>query len=447
MKRILVLLLCGILLFSWVSCDKSDPDGSAESSEDGESDTPNESTSENGGTDSSTVSEDLTLVEGDQSLITMVYSSYASDAEAAAVQKLRNALYEQTGVYLNVQEDYLGKDDPDAFELLIGNTNRQETADLLQVVEEYEFAVRTTENKVVIAAWSDSLLAEAVDWFLEHLASGEYGEIGNGILKIKSDIDYCSDGSDNTAYFASLTASDTLVADYSEYLFTMNYPSPATWAQGGCYKDGYYYQACIRKDSATNEALNDVIIVKYEVATGKLISRSESLPLNHANDITYNSKLGYFVVCHNNPNRTYVSYLDPETLTIVKTVEIDYKIYSIDYNAEKDRYVIGLSGGQSFMILDGNFEALTTYFAPTSRSASCTTQGVSSDDRYIYFVLYHPNLITVYDWSGNFVTLIELDLGSIEPENIAVVRHEIYISCGTSGGAKLYRIGSFVPKE
>ena len=86
-------------------------------------------------------------------------------------------------------------------------------------------------------------------------------------------------------------------------------------------------------------------------------------------------------------------------------------------------------------------------FQPTSRTKGYVTQGVTSDEQYIYFVLYKSNVITVYDWEGNFVTLIELNVGDIEPENIAIVRHEIYISCGLSGKARIFKVGAFVPKK
>lgn len=72
---------------------------------------------------------------------------------------------------------------------------------------------------------------------------------------------------------------------------------------------------------------------------------SEPLPLNHANDLTYNSKRGVFVAVHNNPYRKWVSLIDPETLTVIETVIMDVKIYSISYNETREQYVVGLSGG------------------------------------------------------------------------------------------------------
>jgi len=192
-----------------------------------------------------------------------------------------------------------------------------------------------------------------------------------------------------------------------------------------------------------------VHIVKYDLKTKRLLQTSPVLDLNHCNDITYNEKRGCFVVCHNNPYRTKLSFVDPETLTVIGTEQIGQNIYSIDYNPTTDRYVVGLSGGQSFCFLDADFNVISSINDPTPRTKGYTTQGVTSDDRYIYFVLYHksPNVITVYDWNGDFVSLIELDIGTIEPESIAIVRHEIYVLCGTSGQGRLFKIGNLAPKE
>ena len=48
-------------------------------------------------------------------------------------------------------------------------------------------------------------------------------------------------------------------------------------------------------------------------------------------------------------------------------------------------------------------------------------------------MLYNRNVITVYDWDGNFVGVIELDVGNIEPENISVVDDTICVGCAKNG--------------
>jgi hypothetical protein len=206
-----------------------------------------------------------------------------------------------------------------------------------------------------------------------------------------------------------------------------------TAGQGG-YTDGkYYYQAFIKRDKVSNEAENEVYIIKYDLEKGVKIQQSGPFKLNHANDITYNPKLGYFVVCHNNPNRYNVTYIDAETLEYVETIQLDYMIYSIDYNETQDRYVVGIAGGQNYRILDGNFKDVGTMgeYISTNRTTGYVTQGVSCDDNFIYFILYRKNVIAVYDWDGLFVSIIELQ-NTGEPENISVTDDKIYFGAWES---------------
>jgi len=181
--------------------------------------------------------------------------------------------------------------------------------------------------------------------------------------------------------------------------------------------------------------------VKYDLDQGTIVKTSEVLDLHHTNDITYNSRMGKLVVCHNAPDRTKVSYVNPDTLVIDQTFSIKDSIFSITYNAMTNRYVIGIAGGQTFKIVDENFNTVSSVFQPTDRTTGFTTQGNGSDDSYIYFVLWKRNVVAVYDWNGRFVTLVNLDLGdSIEPESVSIVNDKIYISCRQNEKAVLYRV-------
>lgn len=453
MKKILSLLLCMLCLLSLLSCNgKAPAETTAPSLNPGESSgSPSETTRPDAGSTEGEATApaptELAIVDGNP-IVPIVYSFTAGNIEAEAATAFMRKIAEKTGVYLDFYDD-MTPASADTPEILIGDTNRRESIDLKATLDPYEFAIRVTEKKLVIVASDPTTLMQGIEYFFEAFLSQENSTLTTGKFLLSVGGAYTSDGADNSIFWNSLTASDTLVAGYTEEVLSTAPPGAATWPQGGCIKDGCYYQAFIKKDTASNEKNNVVHIVKFDLATGRLLQTSPVLDLNHCNDITYNPKLGLFVVCHNNPYRTKLSYVDPETLTVVGTETIGNSIYSIDYNPTTDRYVVGLSGGQSFCILDADFKVVSRVNDPTPRTKGYTTQGVTSDDRYIYFVLYHksPNVITVYDWDGKFVTLIELDIGTIEPESIAIVRHEIYIFCGLSGEGRLYRIGDLTPKE
>jgi len=200
-------------------------------------------------------------------------------------------------------------------------------------------------------------------------------------------------------------------------------------SQGGCTDGQYYYQAFITcKDTTNAEVNNQVRILKYDL-TNKTSEWSDVLLLNHANDMTYNSKLDRLIVCHNNGAPNKITFVDPETLTITGSKTLSVDIYSIAYNATKDCYVAGLSLRAGFVILNAQFEEISRFehdneTRPVLNEATNTYtgnigQGIGCDDNYIYCVLYKSqshnsqsydsNMIGVYDWSGKYVSKITLD--------------------------------------
>lgn len=255
------------------------------------------------------------------------------------------------------------------------------------------------------------------------------------------------------AHIALMKSSDTLVPGAADELFTIDAPTTdINGSQGGTTDGKYWYQGFYRNDQGSNQANNDCIIVKYDMETKEVVEQSEILQLNHINDMTYNSRLGYLVVCHNAPFANVVSYVDAETLELVDTFPIDYFIYSISYNAERDMYVSGNSNSQTFRIMDADFKMVGEIHEPSNRTASSTTQGGACDDNFIYFVLFNPNVISVYDWEGNFVTLIEINdlitAGTYETENMTVLNGEIYIGCSWQKREKtaVFKLSGLVPK-
>lgn len=269
--------------------------------------------------------------------------------------------------------------------------------------------------------------------------------------------------------------------------------------QGGCTDGTYWYQAFVNADpnGDNDESDNKTLIVKTDL-NGNKIRTSDYLALSHTNDITYNEDLYYYndegefkqgvlVICHNAPNRSRVSFMNKEDLSIIEPsaiydadgkqmvwnitgtetestsetaayMEIGYKIWSIDYNATLQKYVVGCSNeGQGFRILNADFsDAYGKAFTPTDKTTGYTTQGVGSDDGYIYFILYYGStctntnysghVIAVYDWNGKFVTVIEIPTDSIskttEPENLSIYNNAIYIGCNkdNSYAAEIYKV-------
>lgn len=255
-----------------------------------------------------------------------------------------------------------------------------------------------------------------------------------------------SDRSVSQEHIDAMRAASTLVPSSVEEVFSYNYPANASSAQGGCTDGKYYYQIFIEL-TGDDELTNKCTIRKYDLTTGELLQESEPLQTNHSNDITYNSKLDCLVIVHNKPCYSCVTYVDKDSLEHIETVPTDFSFVSMDYNASKDKYVAGLAFTQNFRILDADFNSVSDVIAASTRTKSSTTQGVGSDDEFIYFSFYNPNKVAVYDWDGNFVTIIETGLEA-EPENISVINGEIYITSARNGRgtATVHKLSGFVPK-
>lgn len=286
---------------------------------------------------------------------------------------------------------------------------------------------------------SDMTVGQITDELFEYHYTQEEGvEYDSQLEESEEDMSYYEEtdiSTDSRSLQEKLTSSTSLYG-YTEELFTIAFPQGMEVVQGGCKVGKYYYQGFIKKDNSGS------IIVKYDTEKKTIEKTSNVLPLSHTNDMTYNSNIGKLVVCHNAPERKVISYVNPDSLTIEKTFTIEYEIFSINYNASTNQYVVGIAHGQTFRILDANFKAVGNAFQPTDRTVGYTTQGCASDDNYIYFVLYKQNVIAVYDWSGEFVTLIELDITSVEPENISVVNDIIYLGCSDFSKAIIYQMTS-----
>jgi hypothetical protein len=86
----------------------------------------------------------------------------------------------------------------------------------------------------------------------------------------------------------------------------------------------------------------------------------------------------------------------------------------------------------------------------TELTAAYTTQGICSDDTFIYHVLWDgarkskptfQNEIVVYDFYGNLVGVIHFAIGVIEPENISIGEGgQLLVVASTKNGGALFEI-------
>lgn len=211
----------------------------------------------------------------------------------------------------------------------------------------------------------------------------------------------------------------------------------------GCCTDGTWVYAILENQYIATEKAGEFksegIIFKIDPATWEIKSQSESLPLDHGNDITYNSKTGFLMVvnCYDNPYR--ITRVDPETLTVVDTIDIQYKIYGLAYHEEKDMYVAGIRGTYDFVILDAEFHMVQSC---TGVDTGFIKQNIDCDDQYIYFVQYQQNSIICYRWDGTYAGAYYVAGCYAEAESMFHVGDDFYMAYNTGGtkGGMIYAL-------
>lgn len=213
--------------------------------------------------------------------------------------------------------------------------------------------------------------------------------------------------------------------------------------------DYAYHRYCVQQGAATDGTHAYFILENQDQGLGSIwkvdmtdwhvVERAFELPIDHGNDMTYNPNTGLLVVVHNKPNYGTISMVDPQTLTVVDSRVLPYRMYGIAYCAERDQYAIGLSGSYDMVILDGDFSEVASYPGVDS---GLVHQGMDCDEHFIYFAQNSDddlvNVIMAYDWSGQFITQVKVK-NMQEIEAMFHVGSDYYLAFH-SGGGYVYRI-------
>lgn len=103
----------------------------------------------------------------------VIRAESADDIEKDAAIKLRRVISETVGCEVKIADDWYnsrnGETLPEKdFELLVGATNRVETANALAKIRQRDWIITFENDRVVITGGTSSATAEAVDYFIEH---------------------------------------------------------------------------------------------------------------------------------------------------------------------------------------------------------------------------------------------------------------------------------------
>ena len=379
---------------------------------------------------------EIPLISNGVSLAKIVLPTEASRCTLYARDRLQLSVSNATGVTL-------AEDGDGAFEILIGNTGREESSALLATLGADEYAIKLTSDKLVIVASNEAFLYEAAKYFADNYLKEPYATVGEGTVTLLTDDLSVTCEGDKTSmhYLISLetnpTANGIAFQTLDNQLYGVNDADPRIYRrQGGCYTGENYYQVFISK----NEEI--AVIGKKNIATGELIY-SEPRVMLHANDATYNPYTNRLIV----GNTKTIWIYDGDTLDFIESIELAHTTSRISYCAERHTYILG-----SYYFYDDSFTYTNKYFkgslSTLSGGISLTSQGTTCDDTFIYSLVFNGSsgaynaYIGVYDWYGNLVAFVTVLIpGSFEPENISVVNGKLYISaCSTQPVATLYEV-------
>ena len=384
----------------------------------------------------------LELVADGKAVYKILRAEEASSAMVSNVTALNRNLKKYTSVELLIATDWTRKGaeiDNSQPEILIGETNRQATQDLLADLPPHSYGIRVTEDKVVIVGTSENMTAHALYAFEnQFLLNKEY--TGNGYLRLPvgTEIIHTSQSMDD---FVGIIRSSHPIAAYVKNDRKLSERDGFTAAQGAATDGTYIYNVLKKK---VGEVETD-IIVKSLRSDYSEVKVSQEMPLDHANDMTYDSKRDLLVI----PNMLgkIITRIDPETLTIHSQVDapLPGTPWAIAYNEARDCYVVAAGG--RLCITDENFVPRTS-FPTVSSSKKQVGQGMDADDHFIYMPLSPSseaggnkyNVIMVYDWDGNFVREIPLDV-TIETETILHFEDQYYMNFNVSGGGRVSDLG------
>lgn len=92
------------------------------------------------------------------------------DATIAAAKKLRETIQTAFGISIEILDDWYKQADglpATAKEILVGKTNRVETANALAVIKAKDYAIAFENERIIITGGTDAACAQAVDYFIE----------------------------------------------------------------------------------------------------------------------------------------------------------------------------------------------------------------------------------------------------------------------------------------
>lgn len=164
---------------------------------------------------------------------TIVRADNPTKTVQKAVSNINSLIYSLTGKDLAVESDWVDRGtepDSEKKEILVGDTNRPESKEVIESLTDHTFAVKRVGNKIVIAGQNDYMVSCAVAYFMDTVIL-ENGYYRDDYLSVGPDIDYeledegfitLSTGK-KTDYYITYTKDFNPQYEYSYWDYRFNY--------------------------------------------------------------------------------------------------------------------------------------------------------------------------------------------------------------------------------
>ncbi len=321
--------------------------------------------------------------------------------ETEAALLLQQNLEKLSGYHLPV----IGPDELAAGQkaIVFGSSGARDSESLCSGLAEKEFLIQADGDSLYLCAWDVSDELSLAYMFLgETLGANLYqGTAAHARVNLEQYALHYTTRYDPSEEFVSMNTQVARIEIINRWYNVM---------QGGC-TDGTYAYYLMQDQIMTKDTY--CVIVKMDLADWEIVDISEPLEVEHGNSITYVPEKGQLLVAHCKPNASLASWIDPESLEVTETIDLQYRFSTLSWNPAKQLYA-AYGAGKEMLIIDKDFQIIARYGGLSDEYES---QGYSVDEDYIYILSINENLIHICDWEGNKITTVPIGVPT-ELENM-----------------------------
>lgn len=187
-------------------------------------------------------------------------------------------------------------------------------------------------------------------------------------------------------------------------------------------------------------------VAKVRVSTGKVVKVSRPLKIGHGNDATYDYAREELVTTYKRGQTRWLAVIDPKTLKLKRYQKMHFPkkvpglnkkstdaikgVAAIAYDKRTGNFIGRIKKWRSFIIMDGDYNVIGFIKAKKYKDYLCQT--IECTDKVILHAQSPQkkgqkfNIISVYDYEGNYLATIRTARSGREIESIYRVGRTLY---------------------